>query len=158
MSVTLNPLHYAVVVGINFYNSRELPPLSGPMNDAEDFVRWLETDGGLHPDNIRSIPASANAADKPLRPTLAAIHEALNNINMDLLAQRADVKVVPNSRLYIFVAGHGMAQKGVTAALFSTEAVKGLWGYMLNLQGCLQWYRDSGPFEEVVMFADVCRR
>jgi hypothetical protein len=167
MNVALNRYHYAVVVGINFYTvSNILGPLSGPLNDASKFASWLERDGGLHPDNIRVVPASASSSEKPLKPTLTEIHETLSNVNNELFEiqriRQPGVPIpepVPGSRLYIFVAGHGMARKGVTAAIFSTEAGKaGIWAHVLSLQSCLQWYLDSGPFEEVVMFADVCRK
>lgn len=159
MNVALNRYHYAVVVGINYYISPELPPLSGPLNDANKFVRWLEQEGGLDPANIRPVPASASPDDRPLEPTITAIHAALDNVNAELFAILGDEPgIVPDSRLYIFVAGHGMAQRGVAAALFSTEARHKNWGYVLNLQNCYQWYKDSGPFQEVIMFADVCRK
>jgi hypothetical protein len=166
MNVALNRYHYAVVVGINFYTVSDiLGPLSGPLNDARMFAQWLEKDGGLHPDNIREVPASASSSEEPLKPTLTEIHETLSNVNNELFEiqrmRQPGVPIpepVPGSRLYIFVAGHGMARKGVTAALFSTEAGKaGVWA-VLSLGSCLQWYLDSGPFEEVVMFADVCRK
>ena len=157
--------HYAVVIGINIYRSDRLPSLSGPSNDAKDFKHWLKTEAGLNPDNIREVEASASSADDPLQPTLLSIHKALSNVNAELFGIQRDYfpfsdgkpGVVPNSRLYIFVAGHGMAQKSVTAALFAPEAVDEMWGYLLSLNSCVEWYTEYGPFAEVVMFADVCR-
>lgn len=158
MNAALNPYHYAVIVGINYYISDELPRLSGPLNDAKKFACWLEQEGGLDPRNILPVLASASPDDRPLEPTLTAIYDALSNVNEELFAILGHrTGIVPDSRLYIFVAGHGMAQRGVAAALFSTEARHKNWGYVLNLQNCFQWYKDSGPFQEVIMFADVCR-
>lgn len=155
--------HYAVVIGINLYSSQLLPALHGPTRDAKDFVHWLETSGGLKSSNIRVVPASVRSSDaaplpEPLNPTLFSIHQALLNVNeeMSIILGRS-AKVIPGSRLYIFVAGHGMSKAGETATLFSTEAGKGMWGYAFSLKSCLDWYRDYGPFAEVVMFADVCR-
>jgi hypothetical protein len=161
--VNKNEHHYAVVIGINLYYSKLLPDLRGPIKDAGEFVRWLEASGGLKGDNIRVVPASVRSSDKdplpePLTPTLLSIHRTLLNVNDEMFAVLApDANFVPDSRLYIFAAGHGMAKVGETASLFSTEADKGMWGYTLNLKGCLEWYRDFGPFAEVIMFADVCR-
>jgi hypothetical protein len=164
--------HYAVVIGINLYTSSSLlPDLHGPTRDAEDFVHWLETSGGLKSSNIRKVPASARREvpaavrspdDDPLsshlNPTLLSIHRTLLNVNEEMSAILGDnTKVIPGSRLYIFVAGHGMSKVGETATLFSTEAGKGMWGYSFSLKSCLDWYREYGPFAEVVMFADVCR-
>jgi hypothetical protein len=151
--------HYAVVVGINLYSSPLLPALHGPTRDAEDFVHWLKTSGGLKDSNIRTVPASARSSGaEPLNATLFSIHRALLNVNEEMSAILGKKgKVIPGSRLYIFVAGHGMSKAGETATLFSTEAGRGMWGYSLSLKSCLDWYRYYGPFAEVVMFADVCR-
>jgi hypothetical protein len=153
-----NDAHYAVLVGINYYEF--LPALGGPLGDVASFRAWLvRPDGGGLPDpNVRRVNATTNPVDEPLAPTLTVIHRTLNAVNVEMKARIDQTpEVYDQSRLYLFVAGHGMSAPGTSAALFSTEAGPGMWGQTLDLQACAQWYVDHGPFAEVVLLADCCR-
>ena len=156
--------HFAVVIGIDLYESSDiLPPLRGPRNDANSFARWLADSGRLLKDHVQVVKASFRADESepishPLVPTLDDIHDALDRANRDVKALNGGRSgVVPNSRLYIFVAGHGMAKVRASAALFAPNARPHMWGRALNLQECIDWYKEHGPFAEVAVFADVCR-
>jgi Caspase domain len=153
-----NDAHYAVVIGINFYET--LNSLSGAIHDAEAFYEWLHRSdgGGLTKSNIRRVPATVNPDGQRLTPDLVAIHRTLSDVNLEMRTRfNDDPGAYKRSRLYVFVAGHGMSAPGASAALFSTEAREGSWGSALDLQACAQWYSDHGPFAEVVLLADCCR-
>ena len=154
----VNDAHYAVVVGINFY--QHLQDLGGPVNDAAQFCEWLvdEDGGGLPAENVRPVKATEERDGEDLIPTLGDIHQTLNYVNLEMNARLdRDPGVFERSRLYVFVAGHGMSAPKTSVALFSTEAVQGMWGKALDVQACGQWYVDYGPFAEVVLLADCCR-
>ncbi len=157
----LNAAHYAVVVGINYY--RSFTPLSGALNDARRFAEWLvaPSGGGLDPDNVRCVPATEEFSDgdhSRLMPRVGDILDAIADVNEEMRARlRSSPEEYARSRIYIYVAGHGMSAPSVPAALFTVEARQGSWGSALDLRALAHWYEEYGPFAEVVLFADCCR-
>src|SRR5262245_46515021 len=62
------PTDYAIVVGINDYNTG-IPALQGAINDARLFRHWLvdENGGGLDPSNVTFICSVNPSNGRPLR-------------------------------------------------------------------------------------------
>ncbi|MET7400639.1 caspase family protein [Dactylosporangium sp. NPDC005572] len=156
----MHDAHYAVVVGINRYPA--LGDLRGPVGDAALFAEWLRdpAGGALPPDNIRVVPASGtevlHAYDA--KPAVAEIVRALGDLNRTVEARvAADPTVWKRTRLYLFVAGHGMLPDGSDGALFAANVSLDELGHCLDLRRYAQWYRRSGRFRELVLFADCCR-
>jgi uncharacterized caspase-like protein len=154
--------HYAVVVGINRYPG--LSDLRGPAGDAARFVEWLvDPDGGDVPQaNVRLVPASTDAeADLTVdaaRPELDDINDALREVTNEVRRRtEAEPALWQRTRLYFFVAGHGLLPDGGEAALLAANASGEEPGYNLDLRLYQLWYRRCGHFHELVVFADCCR-
>jgi uncharacterized caspase-like protein len=156
----MHDAHYAVVVGINRYP--ELGDLCGPVGDAADFATWLRdpAGGAVPPEHVVLVPASGDGAllARDAQPTSAEINLALGDLNDAVAARVADDPAVwPRTRLYLFVAGHGMLPDGSDGALFAANTTMTQLGHCLDLRSYAQWYRRSGRFRELVIFADCCR-
>ncbi|MGI5241170.1 caspase family protein [Dactylosporangium sp. CA-139066] len=154
--------HYAVVVGINRYPG--LGDLHGPVDDAGRFHEWLvDPDGGGLPErNVWLVPASSDAEDRlttgTARPALGDINDALRDVNA-VVRRRAAVEPTlwDRTRLYLFVAGHGLLPGDGEGALLAANASGEEPGYNLDLRLYKEWYRRCGLFRELVVFADCCR-
>ena len=159
----MNDQHYAVVVGIDRYPG--LSDLTGARADAEAFARWLERpDGGaLPPPNVKRVMATddeeaafgtdASAA----RPVREQIEDALADA---AAAARAAVEANRDewerTRLYLYVAGHGLAPSGGEGALYLANAREDRSRH-LELGEYRKWCSQCAYFREVIVFADCCR-
>jgi hypothetical protein len=169
--------HYAVVVGIDKYFEKDiLNPLSGVVGDVAGFIGWLlrRDGGGLNEENIRAVTTSDVSVDyltkfntqKSFKSKgLGSVYfdhisDALRSVNEEMkgrLESGLDPSVFDRSRIYIFLAGHGLMSSGVEAALLCSNARKGAWGAGFEIGACAGWYLNHGPFHEVIIFADCCR-
>lgn len=159
-----NPLHYAVVVGIDQYPGG-LPPLKGPVNDARAFADWLVSGsgGGLPVDNVAVVVSPDEATTlEHATPTKERIDAALWRA---IKAARAAVRSLPEeertqaqatTRLYFFVAGHGILPQGGQAALLDATAEPDR-PLNLELSGYVGYFTRDGTFAQVCTFADCCR-
>jgi hypothetical protein len=92
------------------------------------------------------------------KPVDDDIYNALLRVNAAVEQQtKADPDVWSRTRLYLFVAGHGIAPQGGQGALLTANASHELLGRNIELSATLQWYQVGGRFAEVVVFADCCR-
>jgi hypothetical protein len=162
----MNSHHYAVVVGITQYPGG-FCQLVGPANDAEEFRRWLidEEQGDVPEDNVRVVTTPADNTGMTLadaHPTKEAVDCALWEVT--LLARDA-IRDLPeedqsaahnDTRLYLYVAGHGVMPSSGEAALLTAKAQEG-WLDNVELRAYLEWYARDGTFAEVCIFADCCR-
>lgn len=163
--MSANPYHYGVVVGINRYPGG-YAELKGPVADARAFADWLTAarQGGLPKENVcqviteRPYPKVVDDA----KPTKEVIDTALWKTYKALRAkldaapeeQRSELR--KQSRLYLFVAGHGIMPGGGDAALLDAQAELDR-PTNLDLGKYLRWFRQDGLFAEVCIFADCCR-
>jgi Caspase domain len=158
----MNDYHYAVVVGINRYPG--INDLSGPMNDADAFYRWLidPTGGALPEPNARLVEATGSGA------VLASPYDALPQrhhidqaVDQVVTAASGDIDGDPDrwdrSRLYLFFAGHGIAPHGSKGALLAANARPGAYGFNFDVRLHVDWLEACGHFREVVVFVDCCR-
>jgi hypothetical protein len=150
---------HAVVVGITNYPS--LTPLKGPENDARAFRDWLLDKGGgaVPKDNIACILSSQFAktndpADRNrTQPTVDSVIAAFADL-MDKADDNEDGRV--GRRLYIFLAGHGVAPNVDDAALLAANAAR---SRLYHLPGgkLAASFRTAPMFDEVVLLMDCCR-
>lgn len=161
--MTKNDLHYAVVVGIDWYPG--VGDLRLPRADAGGFIEWLESDdGGRVPtENIRRV-----ILDDPKPEFIEAIYgmptghdfwKTIVLVNDEIRARvAADPDAWKSTRLYIYTAGHGVVSSdGIGAFVFAdTDPVRGFWDHA-EISECKDYYTKTGRFKEVLVFADCCR-
>jgi hypothetical protein len=160
-----NPLHFALVVGISCYPGG-YSLLRGPVNDAKAFEKWVKnpSGGGVPKENVaRCITPAGGVMTLPnARPTKGAIDTKLWSLRRraleayEMLPEDRRAKARKDSRLYIYMAGHGIMPGGGTAALLDAEAEPDR-RTNLELSSYGSWFERDGTFAEVCLFADCCR-
>lgn len=145
----------AVVVGITRYPS--LSSLGGPENDAHAFRSWLvdPEGGGLPEKNVATVMSSDfEAPDDPTaaEPTVERVRQCFDRLIVEADERRGRI----GRRLYIYMAGHGVAPEVDDAALLMANA--GL-RRLIYLPGAriAAYFRTAPIFDEVVLFMDCCR-
>jgi hypothetical protein len=156
---SLNDLHFAVVVGIDHYPA--LTDLTSARHDARLFYDWLVDPcmGALHQDNIERVEASENVVSiDSARPTQRQVTDALEKVQCAVRkAVDGDPDAWQKTRLYVFVAGHGIKPADGGGALLMADATPSRLGYHVDLLKYTDWHRINGLFNEVFVFADCCR-
>lgn len=145
---------HALVVGIGRYP--QLAPLAGPVRDAEAFHKWLTSgDGGSVPGGQAHLVVSpTGVADDPMKasPMLSDVQAELDRLQQHGLDNGGHA----GRRLWIYLAGHGVAPTASDAALLMANAnVQRL--YHLPAAPYLNWFRTAAMFDEVAVIADCCR-
>jgi hypothetical protein len=136
---------FAIVIGINLYeHSRELDELKGPRNDAEEFIRWLRQDYSL-----------ANLEEHNLIRRIES--PDFSEIRIAVSALLHKIESSAGRRLYIFCAGHGFETTSRDAGVYTSDYIESMNGARWNLMRTANWLRDSGRFQEVIVFMDCCR-
>lgn len=163
----MNDLHYAVVVGINRYPA--IGDLQGARGDAGRFRDWLvDPEGGDLPEgNVTLVTASPD--EERIADVMSAV-PTRENVDRALYRANCAVKQAMESRpeeeweaarqrtrLYFFLAGHGVVVDINSTALLMANAAFDLLGNHLAVRPYLDWYESSSPFREIVCFADCCR-
>ncbi|GAA3133105.1 caspase domain-containing protein [Streptomyces rectiviolaceus] len=163
----MNDLHYAVVVGINRYPA--IGDLQGARGDAVRFRDWLvDSDGGAVPEgNVALVTASKEeelTADfMSAVPTREVVNRALYEIHRAVAQAIAELPgeqqfdAWQRTRLYLFLAGHGIGLADNSAGLLMANAAIDLLGNHVAVRPYLDWYVAASPFREIVCFADCCR-
>lgn len=158
-TVQVNDLHFAVVIGIDRYPA--LTDLKSARNDAEKFREWLvDPCGGAVPsENIRVVEASGDGAGiEDVLPTQREVNAALKAVQNTVHERtRSDSSAWLKTRLYIFVAGHGIVPIDGRGALLMADATLDQLGLHIDLHRYLRWQEENGLFREVMVFADCCR-
>ncbi len=145
--------HYAVVIGLDDYPVSGLPPLEGPVNDAEDFYAWLcdPQGGSLKRENIHRILSTDFGAEtaRPSPNQIEVLFESFITRGMQGPC---------GERLYVFVAGHGFGDPGnmETAALYAANAKK-KFPWHVAITDYIDWLRRHAVFDELVLIMDCCR-
>jgi hypothetical protein len=155
----------AVVIGIRRYPDAADPSgwianLKGPDNDADAVAKWLrkKADGGGLPNgNVRVV----RSADFPepfenqnqVGPQQQAIQNALNDVAK--LPTATFEGQYTGRRLYIYISGHGYAQKRNEAALVTAEAERA-FPFNIEVTSWLEWFWKAARFKEFVLWADCC--
>lgn len=160
----MNAHHYALVVGIGRYPG--LSDLLAPVNDARAFHAWL-TDGeggNLPEENVEVVitpeDATAMTSSDTATPVKDQIDRALGSLHAKAIgAIDRDPDRWAASRLYLYVAGHGIMpdRSESTALLMANFDQQRDFLHNIDLGQYLAWYARCAPVSEVVAFADCCR-
>lgn len=150
----MNPHDHAVVVGIGRYRGARDPSgwirdLHGPANDANAIAAWLRkpSGGGLPRGNVTVVTSSE--AGRPEQQEVEAALSALSQLppsTPDGYAGR---------RLYLYVSGHGLANRADEAALITAEAEEYRTLNVL-ITSWLEWFYTATSFKEYVLWVDCC--
>lgn len=148
----LAPNDYAIIVGINRYRTGVAAPLMGAVNDAKLFHEWaIRSDGGgLNPDNAKLFLSPDNGRLYPSR-------EDIETEIMGFYEQGFQTTQQVGRRLYLFMAGHGIAPPdGNDCSLIAANSFANPYWV---LQGGLtaDRIRKQPFFQEVVLFMACCR-
>lgn len=158
----MNELHFGVVVGIDRYPGIPgIEPLSHARTDAERFHSWLiSPQGGAVPKENTELMQDPLVLPK-LRsayPTQRDVNDAFAKWHTQVTAQAAPGKQEwHNTRLYVYVAGHGYAPADGKAAILLADAADDQLGYHIEIQKYVDWLTVCAPFKEVLVFSDCCR-
>ncbi len=147
---------YALVVGISRYPS--LGDLDGPEWDARRFATWLaDPNGGNVPSDQIDLILSSNYAAGESTADAKPVHDdivACIDRYVELGQANADHNV--GRRLYLYLAGHGMASDTRSAALLMANAADGRMRHFPGAEVATDLC-SATLFEEIVLFMDCCR-
>jgi hypothetical protein len=151
---------HALVVGISRYAAADhdppwLPNLRGPDNDAEAIGGWLMRGdgGGLPPQNVCVIRSADFPNPTNIGPQQQAVIDAFTKLK-DLPTNAFEGQYA-GRRLYVYAAGHGMANNRDDAALVTAEATR---DDRLNVlvNDWFDWFWYARRFREFVLWIDTC--
>lgn len=160
-----NPLHFALVVGISSYLPGGYSSLNGPVNDAKAFAQWVmsQSGGGVPEENVALCTSpKGEMTEANALPTKGAIDTELWSLRgkaeaaYQKLPEDKRAQARETSRLYIYMAGHGIMPGGGTAALLDAQAGPKRHTN-LELSEYARWFVEDGTFAEICIFADCCR-
>jgi hypothetical protein len=157
----MSKYHFALVVGIDVY-----PGLRGNLNaarsDAQKFYNWLNPPGSQPNLNYRLIlgTTAPNQPRQVARPTINEVREELLELmNLgDGFVNREEYDEWEQTRLYLYLAGHGVADGLFDRALLMANAgPPDSWSERVSTELVLKHLiRKRRAFREVVVFADCC--
>jgi hypothetical protein len=168
---------HAIIVGLKNYpglaSSGEFPQLAGPENDANAFEAWaLSPEGGAIPKgHVYKILSSEFPENFPIvsdaKPADAEIIKVFVNLR-NISEKNKSARIGPRvgRRLYIFMAGHGIAPTPYgdkltkEAALLCANVEKGtLSTSRSHIPGvyAASWFGATKCFDEIFLFMDCCR-
>ena len=132
--------------------------LKGPGNDAAAVAAWLRdpAGGGLPEDNVREL-VSAEAADPfangEVKPHQRMVMDMLSEVAQ--LPKHAFLGQWAGRRLYVYISGHGWANRRNEAALVTAEASLAAPLNVL-VTSWVEWMMQAAPFQELVFWGDTC--
>lgn len=146
----------AVVVGVNKYAG--LTHLRGAEADAKAFRDWLvsHTGGGLQKSMVTTI-LSSDFPD-PAHPAITEpLLSTVNGAFARLIWEGRQSGGQLGRRLYIFLAGHGIARDYEDSSLLTAEATYDDTAFNIPGRSYANWFMAAAFFEEVVLIMDCCR-
>lgn len=148
------PDDHAIIVGINRYRLKDdIPELMGAVNDAKLFYEWtISSDGGgLNPRNSHLLVSPA--APGPFDPT----RDDIEDVIFELYNQANRTGGPVGRRLYLFMAGHGVAPAdGEDCSLVLGNSPINPYRVLTGRLTAERVFRQPF-FEEVVLFMACCR-
>lgn len=162
---------FAILVGISRYRDEATyPQLQGPLNDVENFRKWLlaENGGNVPPENIRQIvtaqrlqelasPLPDDSGELDWQPTKAMFDKQLGLLIQD--QRNGDYIVRPGARLYLYFAGHGFSSDWESLPSAALVPANVFGGAMDDIPGTIymEGIRKMALFGEIVLIMDCCR-
>lgn len=159
----VNDLHFGVVVGIDRYPGlTHAGNLKFARSDAKRFHEWLiSPKGGAVPEANTSLLNDHGplARRREVYPTQRDVNDTFASWAWAAQAQtRPGEDAWRDTRIYVYVAGHGYAPPDGVAALLLADAADGQLGYHLEVSRYVTWLVKCAAFREVLVFSDCCRR
>lgn len=150
------PNDYAILVGISHYPG--LRHLAGPEHDVRHMQEWLTsaTGGNVPSENIETLVSSRYPDDTHIHRACPMVDD-VNEACEKLILRGADNDGNVGRRLYIFLAGHGIAPDVEEVALLMANARQWALGHHIPGRLYANWFRTEALFEEVILFMDCCR-
>ncbi len=143
---------WALVVGIDLYDSPELPRLAGAAADAVAAVLWLRRLGV--PDGQIFLHAAPSAATLPALTALELPWAAAKE--PDIWSSIARLrKVTGGTRLFVFLSGHGLYEPASGRLFLTQEAGPDAWSN-LGMGLYAELFRSLG-FARQFLFLDGCQ-
>jgi uncharacterized caspase-like protein len=155
-SAAVNPDHYAIVIGINYY-PQFLPILKSAEEDAAKFAEWLTrpNGGGLPTQNVSLLLGSTYAKPNPDDPMF------YRPMQLDIDAALRDMKVTKRERvgkrLYFYFSGHGAGAAPDNIAMLLTNAAIDRLYCHIGFRDYRNYLYNAAPFDELVFLLDCCR-
>ena len=151
---------HALVIGISRYAAADhdppwLPNLRGPDNDAEAIGAWLMRGdgGGLPPQNVCVVRSADFPDPTNIGPQQKAVIDGFTKLK-DLPTNAFEGQYA-GRRLYVYAAGHGMANNRDDAALVTAEATpEDRLNVLVN--DWFSWFWYAHRFREFVLWVDTC--
>lgn len=135
---------FAIIAGIERYADPRVKPLGGAAEDARRFQAWV------------TAPGPGQVPEDHVFPLLDASYDEIKDVFIKLCLP-AKESTYRGRRLYIYLAGHGVAQTPDEASLLATDGGPSAPDRHVPGYAWMNWFRLSAYFEEVVLFADCCR-
>ncbi len=167
-----NPEDYAIIIGLQNYPG--INDLDGPENDARAFRDWAvsPTGGGVPNDSthLRIILSSDNPLPfqsmedaKPVASEIENAFRRLRRIHLDNIDRGVGPRI--GRRLYIYMAGHGIAPTSSgsvnqqESALLMANVDPSAFGPSYQIPGAYTatWFSLNDCFAEIFLFMDCCR-
>jgi len=145
----------AIVVGIGSYprfgaDGTSANDLPGAVADANAMADWLANSAGAE---VTLITSDTNRGQPwnvaNIRPRPDDIYEAFEPFVTSKTPQVA-------RRLYVYVAGHGIAPERRSRCLVTANAVGTDWVHNLEVPFLLDWFANRYHFDELVLWMDCC--
>jgi len=143
---------WALVVGIDKYDSPALPELSGATADAAEFVGWLRRLGV--PDAQILLHAAPTDSNRKLLQDLSKPYDAATEAVIFASINR--LRGETGTRLFIFLSGHGLYDPATRRVFLTQEAgVNGVW-VNLGIDKYIELFL-SMPYRRQFLILDGCQ-
>jgi Caspase domain len=146
-------MNWAVVIGIDRYDSDAVGPLSGAVRDAERFRDWArDREGGNVPEKqLRLLVSRAEEQKEDVIPTKDSVIETIHEI---VSKSRGSAE-----RLYFYFSGHGVMAKlddRSESALLLYGFSKDHHEHSFAVRSLLE-FLETEEFKDQFFFLDACR-
>lgn len=146
----------AIVIGVGHYpklgrNGAEPNDLPGALEDADAMAEWLADVAGAEVTKITSTGRNGQPWDvAQIRPVLQDVNDAF-----------MPFVTAPNrqgDRLYVYMAGHGIAPEPRSRCLILADAVASVTPWVPNCEApaWIDWFAGQTKFDEFVLWMDCC--
>lgn len=148
---------YAFLIGVTDY--KDFNALHGPVEDAKDFLTWLNEDDKVPKTQIFKLLSKPDGKynDEEPEPTYDKFFTGF----YEMVAKKNENPDGPvGRRAYFYFAGHGFTpsfQQQSETALLLANAKSGMTGMSIPGMALVNYCEKNGLFEEIVLVMDCCR-
>lgn len=146
----------AIVIGVGHYpklggNGDQANDLPGAIADADAMAEWLAVSGGA---NVTKITSTGHN-DKPWQ--IDEVRPRLDDVNGAFVPFVTAPDRI-GDRLYVYMAGHGIAPEPRSRCLILADAVASVRPWIPNCEApaWIDWFANQTQFDEFVLWMDCC--